>query len=129
MKRREHKQSTLPAKYQKGFLNRLDGRIELARELRFAYAELTDDLGGIDTLSHVKRALAERFIWLEAILRGIERKIADLNGDDAEESGKLLSRWIQATNGLTGLARTLGIERQPRKIEDVREYAKRRAEE
>jgi hypothetical protein len=116
------KGTTLPERYSKNFLSKLDGRIEIARELKAAYEEVTNDLGGVDTLSHAKRALAERFVWLEAIMRGIERKFVELNGDDAEASGQLLSRWVQAVNSLTGLARTLGLERRARKVERLDQY-------
>ncbi len=115
---KHRKQTALPERYSKGVLHKLDGRTELARELHAAYTELTDDLGGADTLSHVKRILAEKFCWLSAILRGIELQIADGN---KKESAELLSRWIQALNSLTGLARTLGLERRARKL-DLRSY-------
>ena len=118
---RERKQNTLPAKYEKNFLSKLDGRVQIAKELRNAYEEVTRDLGGVDTLSHAKRALAERFVWLEAIMRGIEQRCVELNGDDAEASGQLLSRWIQGCNSLTGLARTLGLDRRARKV-DLKTY-------
>lgn len=115
---RTPKTQTLPAKYEKGFLDKIDGRIELARSLKASYAELTDDLGGADGLSHVKRVLAEKFCWLSAILRGIELQIAD---GDKRESAELLGRWVQGLNSLTGLARTLGLERKTRRV-DLKSY-------
>lgn len=115
------KTTTLPERYSKGFLDKLDGRIEIARELKAAYEEVTADLGGVEVLSHTKRALVERFVWLEAIMRGIERRIAESDDEDAEASGQLLSRWIQGCNSLTGLARTLGLERRTRKL-DLKSY-------
>jgi hypothetical protein len=123
---REKKTTTLPTKYERGFLSKLDGRTEIARELRGAFDELTDDLGGADSLSHVRRVLAEKFCWLSAILRGVELQIAD---GDKKESAELLAKWIQGLNSLTGLARTLGLDRRARKTQDLREYVKRGAGE
>lgn len=99
----------------------MDGRTEIARELHGAFTELTDDLGGVDALSHVKRVLAEKFCWLSAILRGIELQIAD---GGKKDSAELLAKWIQGLNSLTGLARTLGLERRARKTQELREYVK-----
>ena len=59
---RERKQNKLPARYEKGFLSRLDGRTEIARELRAAFDEIVADQGGIEGLSHVRRSLVERFV-------------------------------------------------------------------
>ena len=109
----------LPAKCEPGFLNKLDQRFELARELKAAYTELTDDLGGTDNLSHVKRTLAERFVWLTAILRSVELQIAEAKGED--DGAQLLSRWIQAINSLSGLAKVLGVDRRTRKV-DLKTY-------
>ena len=121
---KERKRTTLPNKYEKNFLSKLDGRYELARELKAAYSELTDDLGGSENLSHIKRALCERFVWLEAVMRGIEKQIAE---GSEKKAARLLSRWIQAVNSLTGLAKSLGLERRARKVEQLREYVDRKS--
>jgi hypothetical protein len=118
---REKKSKTLPIKYSKGFLDKLDGRTELAQQLHAAYTELTDDLGGTDSLSHVKKVLAEKFCWLSAILRGIELQIAEGRRKD---SGELLAKWVQGLNALTGLARSLGLERKARKLDDLQSYVR-----
>lgn len=110
--------TTLPERYSKGFLDKLDGRIEIARELKAAYEEVTSDLGGVDSLSHVKRALVGRFVWLTAILRGIEKQIAEA---DEGQAGELLGKWVQGLNSLTGLARAIGMDRKARKT-DLRSY-------
>lgn len=118
---KQPKQNTLPAKYEKGFLSRLDGRTEIARELRQSFDEIVSDQGGIEGLSHVRRSLVERFCWLEAVLRSLELRIAEA---DKAETADLLSRWIQALNSLVGLGRTIGIERRARKVERLDEYVK-----
>lgn len=113
-----NKQSKLPVKYTKGFLSQLDARMGLAKELYAAYDEITEDLGGSDNLSHIKLVLVERFVWLSAILRGIEKQIAEGN---KEEAGELLGRWIQGLNSLCGLSKCLGLKRETRKL-DLKSY-------
>jgi len=105
---RSTKPQTLPDKFQAGFLSTLDGRTELARALRANRDAIVDDIGGPDEISHVKAALVERFVWLEAILQTIEHEMATgkINKSDT------LGRWIQAVNSLSGLAKVLGIERK-----------------
>lgn len=116
---RERKQNKLPAKYEKGFIRKMDGRTEIARELRAAFDEIVADQGGIEGLSHVRRSLVERFCWLEAVLRSLELRIAEA---DKAETAELLSRWIQALNSLVGLGKCIGLERRARKVDDLRSY-------
>ena len=126
---RAKKSNTLPTRYEKGFLSRLDGRTEIARELRAAFDEIVADQGGIEGLSHVRRSLVERFCWLEAVLRSLELRIAEA---DKAETAELLSRWIQALNSLVGLGKCIGLERRAKKLDDLRSYVEskgRRANE
>jgi hypothetical protein len=105
---KKHKPQALPQKFKAGFLAQLDGRTDLARALRSNYDALVNDIGGKDEVGHVKKALAERFVWLEAILQTIEFEL----GNGELDRQKALGVWIQAVNSLTGLAKTLGIERK-----------------
>ena len=105
---RSTKPQTLPAKFRAGFLAELDGRTDLAKALRANYQQIVDDIGGAADLSHVKAALVERFVWLEAILQTIEHEMVSGKIDKAEALG----RWIQAVNSLSGLAKVLGVERK-----------------
>ena len=104
------KPTTLPTKFRAGFLAELDKRTELAKALRDYYASIVSDIGGPESIGHVKAALIERFCWLEAILQTLEHEMANgtINKSDA------LGKWIQAVNSLSGLAKVLGIERNPR---------------
>ena len=113
-----YKTEEVPAKYTKNFIQKLDGRYQLARELRANFEELTNDLGGADSLSLVRRTLAERFVWLSAILRGIEGQLAEA---DETKAGELLGRWTQAVNTAIGLGKVLGLERKARKA-DLKSY-------
>lgn len=109
-----HKPTTLPAKFKVGFLSTLDRRTDLAKSLRSNRNAIVEDAGGPDEIGHVKNALVERFVWLEAILQSIEQEMA---GGQIDKLGT----WIQAVNSLSGLAKTLGIERKQRTI-DLKTY-------
>jgi hypothetical protein len=108
-KNAKHKVQGVPVKFKAGFLTTMDGRTDLARALRTNYDTIVEDIGGQEDVGHVKKSLVERFVWLEAILQTIEHEIAQGN------IGKL-GVWIQAVNSLSGLAKTLGIERKARAI-------------
>jgi hypothetical protein len=117
-----------PAKFSPNFLAKMDRRFALARELETAYQELISDQGGIENLSHAKKALCEKFVWLECILRKTESQIAS-SDEDSEQITVLLSRWIQAVNSLQGLCRQLGIERKAKRVSSLETYVKARGRE
>lgn len=112
------KRTRIAAKYEPGFLQTLDGRLEVAKILNSAFNEVTDDMGGKDTLCHTQLALAERFVFLVYVLRSIETRIA-LN---PKESDELLSRWIQGLNSLNGLAKVIGLKRKAKKVKSLQTY-------
>ncbi len=105
------RQQTLPAKYEAGFLRRLDPNTELYARLQRAFQTIVDDVSGDEALAHIQLALIERFVFLEATLQSWEAEIA-LNPASHE---KLLSRWIQALNCLQGLGRSIGVERMEKR--------------
>jgi hypothetical protein len=98
----------LPHSYKPGYLAQLDRRTELFQRLNGNFLSVVEDLGGASEIGHVKQALVERFVFLEAVLHKIEADLA--NNPDATQD--LIGKWIQAVNSLTGLAKTLGIERR-----------------
>lgn len=103
-----HKEQAVPAKFSPGFLSSLDGRTDLAKTLRANYEQIVADVGGAPDVGHVKKALIERFCWLEAILQTIEHELAT----GAVNKTEAIGRWIQAVNSLSGLAKVLGVERK-----------------
>jgi hypothetical protein len=109
---RKLKPASLPAKFAPGFLGELDGRTELARALKQRFEAIVSDLGGEAELSNLKTSLAERAVFLEAMLVKIESDLATAN--DPKAVAEILSRWIQAVNSFTGIAKTLGLERKLR---------------
>ena len=112
----------MPDKHSPGWLETLDHRTALARDLHARYREVCKDLGGVDSLSYMQRSLIERGIWLEYWLANQERELA--TGGDFD-----VSRWIQAANSLQGIYSRLGLERRQRDVPDLREYLRRREAE
>jgi len=107
IKKRRIDKKSLPPRYEPGFLEKLDRRTEIFKVLRRSFTQIASDLGGEEELSHIQHALVERFVFLEATLTKIEHDMAT-NPDGSEQ----FSRWVQAVNSLTGLAKTLGIQRR-----------------
>ncbi len=119
---KERKYRELPAKYELNLLAKVDRRSEIYKRLKRSYDAICTDLGGEDQLPATKLALIERFIFLEACLESWEHEIAS----NPKQSEKLLSRWIQGLNSLSGLAKTIGIKREPRKAASLKTYVEAR---
>lgn len=105
----KNKALALPPKFKTGFLTSLDGRTDLAKALRQNFDAIVEDVGGANELSHVKRALVERFVWLEGILQTLEH---DIVASDPTVRGEIVAKWIQGVNSLSGLAKVLGTDRR-----------------
>lgn len=112
---------TVPDQFQQGWLEALDSRTALARQMRQRFDSLTDDLGGADSLSYQERSLCERALWLEFWLASQERELANGEGFD-------VSRWIQAANSLQGIFSKLGLERRAKDVPNLRNYLDRKKE-
>ena len=113
------KEPPVSAKFANGWLDDLDGRLILAKELRQRYQTLTNDLGGVDCLSYAQRSLCERALWLEYWLATQEKELA--NGDEFD-----VGKWVQAANSLQGIFAKLGLERVARNVPDLQDWIKRR---
>lgn len=109
------KPEQVPERYRLGWLDALDGRLSLARDLRQRFAEVCSDLGGQDQLSYMQRSLVERGLWLEYWLATQERELAGGNEFD-------VGKWVQATNSLQGIYSKLGLERKARNVPSLSEY-------
>lgn len=110
----------VPERFSAGWLQDLDSRTALAREIRARYSALTNDLGGLERLSYQRRTLAERVVWLEYWLAMQEQHLAAGNGEF--DAGK----WTQACNALSGLLKTLGLDRVASDAPDLQTYLKQR---
>ena len=109
------KNNEIPKAYSPGWLDSLDGRYSIARELREKFTEICGDLGGADRLSYAQRSLIERGLWLEFWLSQQEQALA--KGQDFD-----VSRWIQAANSLQGIYARLGLERKARNVPNLSDY-------
>lgn len=109
------KQTEVPKQNTAGWLDSLDGRYGLARELRQRFAEVCSDLGDETALSYMQRSLVERALWLEYWLTQQEREL--MQGAQFD-----VSRWIQACNSLQGIYSRLGLERRAKDVPSLGEY-------
>lgn len=113
--------ATIPDKYSPGFVERLDRRTNIAKAIRGHIETIETDMGGADGLSHARRSLVRRVVWLEAIIEHSEQKLAAGEGID-------LGGHTQAINSLLGLYRLLGLERRQRPAERLRDVMQAAAE-
>ncbi len=102
--------ATIPDKYSPDFADRLDGRTTIAKAIRERIEAIETDMGGADGLSHARRSLVRRVVWLEAIIEHSEQKLAAGEGID-------LGGHTQAINSLLGLYRLIGLERRARPVD------------
>jgi hypothetical protein len=114
-----NRRAKIPAQYEHGWLDQLDGRRNLSKQMRARFDEICNDLGGRDALSYMQRSLIERALWLEHWLAQQERELAE--GGDFD-----VSRWIQAANSLQGIYSRLGLERRQHDVPDLQSYLRQR---
>ncbi len=103
------KATDLPARYDERFIEQLDGRFKIAREVRDRLVTICGDLGGSARLSYLQRSLAKRYVWLELHHEADEARIA--KGEVVD-----VGKNTQRLNTLIGIARTLGVERRVRDV-------------
>ena len=107
----------LPARYRQGVLWNLDKRSEIAREVTADLVELSQDVGGWDALSTQQRILCERIVFLRR--RALEFESAIMAGRDPPyEYGP----YSNICNVLAGYLKALGLPRQARPVQTLREY-------
>ncbi len=106
--------ATIPDRYSPDFAERLDGRTHVAKTILGRIEAIESDMGGADGLSHARRSLIRRVVWLEAVIEHSEQRLAAGDGID-------LGGHTQAINTLIGLYRLLGLERRTRKVRTLRE--------
>ena len=115
------KAAAIPEQYRSDWLQSLDGRLGVAKEMRTRYQAFTDDLGGAASLSYAQRSLVERALWLEFWLAKQEQTLA--TGGDFD-----VARWTQAANSLQGILAKLGLERKTKDVPDLASYLKAKQE-
>ena len=107
------KYKMLPAEFSTNFIAKMDGRAELTRRLSYAFNSALEDAGGVENIPYAKRALCERFAFLEEFLRQIENELVK----GAVGRADLLGKWTQGVNAMTGLSKVLGVA-DPNKPKD-----------
>jgi hypothetical protein len=108
---------TLPSRYGPNFVEVLDGRCRLAKEVRHRLQILMSDLGGEDNLSHQQRSLCARSVWLELVIGSEEARISSGEGIDHALHTQLIASLVR-------IYRLLGIRRVAREAR-LSDYLKR----
>lgn len=106
--------NVLPKKFQAGFIEKLDKRATVTKELLERYGQLCDDLGGAEGLSYQQRSLAQRALWLEYWVAESERTLCDGGAID-------ISKHSQAVAMLASVYAKLGLQRvaRTRSLSDI----------
>lgn len=94
-------------------LNLVDGRSAPAKLIRFAYAEICQDLGGESGLSFAQRSLIMRAANLELLVANREARL--LSGE-LKDDDEFLRAYISALGMLTTIYKTLGLKRKAKDV-------------
>jgi hypothetical protein len=115
------KQATVPAEFTPQWLASLDARTSVAQAMRARYLEITNDLGGEDSLSYLQKSLIARYMWAEFWIQQQEQSMAA--GQEVD-----IGKYVQASNNLVGLSNRLGLERKAKNVPSLADFiAKREA--
>ena len=104
---------TPPDRFEPDFIDRMDLRTKAGKAVRARVHALAQSLGGADNLSYQRMSLVQRVIHLEFLLEKREEEIAQIEG---KVDTALMGQYVQGINGLIGLFRILGLERQARDV-------------
>jgi hypothetical protein len=115
----------LPAQYERLFAWKLDRRCKAVRDVASDLVELWQDLGGVENLSVQKRWLCERVVYLRR--RCVAYESAVMHNADLEPGKEALPLPLEAgaysnfANVLQGYLKTLGLNRQAKPTETLRD--------
>ena len=115
----------LPAQYERLFAWKLDRRCKAVRDVAADLYELWQDLGGVENLSAQKRWLCERVVYIRRQCVAYESAI--LHNAELEPGKAPLPLPMEAgtysnhANVLQGYLKTLGLDRQSRSTETMRD--------
>lgn len=104
----------LPEQYSGKWLERMDRRTKIWRAISERIAQLESDAGGAEALSHAKRSIIKRAVFLELLAESQEVRFAAGEPLDA-------GSYTQAFNSMLGAYRVLGLERRQRPARTLRE--------
>jgi hypothetical protein len=105
---------TLPKHFTPRFWDDSDGRCAVVKTILRRYQHIKADAGGSE--SYQRDLLCQRVAFISIILETQEVKAAEGNGEFD------LGVYTQATNALTGLLKTLGLEKRIKNVSDLRTY-------
>jgi hypothetical protein len=115
----------LPTQYGRLFAWNLDRRCKAVRDVAADLYELWQDLGGVENLSAQKRWLCERVVYLRRRCIAYETAVmhnADLGpGQEALPLPMEAGTYSNHANVLQGYLRTLGLSRQSRPAQTLRD--------
>ena len=101
------------SRYQDDWLDRLDGRTEVAQRMRQRFKSLADSVGNTSDLTHQHKSFITRILWLEDWLEKQETQLATAKDFKA-------GQWIQGTNALIGLySRLDDISKRVRRVDPI----------
>lgn len=106
--------AALPADYCADWLEHADKRTKIWRAATEREAALISDAGGDENLSHARRSLIRRAVFLELLAETQEMKFTA--GEPLD-----IGAYTQAFNSMLGAYRVLGFERRPRSVERLRD--------
>jgi hypothetical protein len=106
--------AALPATYSSNWLDAIDKRSKIWRAVSERIAALESDSGGTDGMSHAKRSLIRRLVFLELLCETQEMRF--VAGELAD-----VGAFTQAYNSMLGGYRQLGLERRQRPLRSLRE--------
>ncbi len=99
----------LPAQYSADWLEHMDKRTKVWRAISDRITSLESDAGGAEALSHAKRSVIRRAVFLELLCESEEVRFA---GGESLDVG----RFTQALNSMLGAYRLIGVERKARTV-------------
>jgi hypothetical protein len=106
--------AALPTDYCADWLERADKRTKVWRAATEREAALVSDAGGAEKLSHAKRSLIRRAVFLELLTETQEMRFTA--GEPLD-----IGAYTQAFNSMLGAYRVLGLERRQRPVESLRD--------
>ena len=109
--------ATLPARFEPKFLESVDGRQTVIKEIKKRLERLKQDCG---CDSFQKEILCERAVFLSTLLQ--TQEIAGYESKPLDQGS-----YVQTCNGLLGILKALGLNKAAAKIGGLREYVEGKA--
>lgn len=106
--------AALPPDYSRDWLERFDKRTKVWRAATEREAALLRDAGGVEGLSHARRSLIRRAVFLELL---VETQELRFTSGEAVDVGSI----TQALNSLLGVYRLIGLERKAKPARALRD--------